>query len=104
MINYMEAVAETSDDFMERYFNGDEFSVEEIRSAMRTSFRSYGRRYRCTFFPVPANRDLISPVEVSELFAGDIRHREVDNNKDRRHPLHKEYSDHIRKDGILSAV
>lgn len=32
----MEAVAETSDEFMERYFSGEEFSVEEIRSAMRT--------------------------------------------------------------------
>lgn len=33
----MEAVAETSEDFMERYFSGEEFSVEEIRSAMRVS-------------------------------------------------------------------
>ena len=32
----LEAVAETSEAFMERYFDGDEFSVEEIRSAMRT--------------------------------------------------------------------
>lgn len=32
----LEAVAETSETFMERYFDGDEFSVEEIRSAMRT--------------------------------------------------------------------
>lgn len=32
----MEAVAETSEDFMERYFAGEEFSVEEIRAAMRT--------------------------------------------------------------------
>ena len=32
----MEAVAETSEEFMERYFNGEEFSVEEIRAAMRT--------------------------------------------------------------------
>jgi len=33
----LESVAETSEDFMERYFAGEEFSVEEIRSAMRTS-------------------------------------------------------------------
>ena len=33
----MEAVAETSEDFMDRYFEGDEFSIEEIRAAMRTS-------------------------------------------------------------------
>ena len=32
----LEAVAETSEAFMERYFEGEEFSVEEIRSAMRT--------------------------------------------------------------------
>ena len=32
----LEAVAETSEAFMERYFDGDEFSVEEIRSVMRT--------------------------------------------------------------------
>ena len=32
----MEAVAETSEEFMDRYFNGEEFSVEEIRAAMRT--------------------------------------------------------------------
>ena len=32
----MEAVAETSEEFMDRYFNGEEFSIEEIRAAMRT--------------------------------------------------------------------
>ncbi|MCC8162102.1 MAG: elongation factor G [Lachnospiraceae bacterium] len=31
----MDAVAETSEEFMERYFEGDEFSVAEIRSAMK---------------------------------------------------------------------
>ncbi|MBQ3514483.1 MAG: elongation factor G [Lachnospiraceae bacterium] len=31
----MEAVAETSEEFMERYFNGDTFSENEIRSALR---------------------------------------------------------------------
>ena len=30
------AVAETSEEFMDRYFNGEEFSIEEIRAAMRT--------------------------------------------------------------------
>ncbi len=33
----MEAVAETSEDFMDRYFAGEEFSIEEIRAAMRVS-------------------------------------------------------------------
>ncbi|MEZ3487600.1 MAG: elongation factor G [Lachnospiraceae bacterium] len=32
----LEAVAEISDEYMERYFAGEEFSVEEIRAAMRT--------------------------------------------------------------------
>ncbi len=32
----LEAVAEISEEYMERYFAGEEFSVEEIRSAMRT--------------------------------------------------------------------
>ncbi len=36
----LEAVAETSEEFMDRYFDGDEFSVEEIRSAMRTEVMS----------------------------------------------------------------
>ncbi len=31
----MEAVAETSEEFMDRYFNGDSFSEDEIRSALR---------------------------------------------------------------------
>jgi len=31
----MEAVAETSDEFMDRYFNGETFSENEIRSALR---------------------------------------------------------------------
>lgn len=33
----MEAVAETSETFMERYFNGEEFSEDEIRQALRTN-------------------------------------------------------------------
>ncbi|MEG0107820.1 MAG: elongation factor G [Lachnospiraceae bacterium] len=33
----LESVAETSDDFMERYFAGEEFSVEEIRAALRAN-------------------------------------------------------------------
>ncbi len=31
----MESVAETNEDFLERYFNGDEFSEDEIRQALR---------------------------------------------------------------------
>ena len=33
----MDAVAETSEEFMERYYAGDEFSVGEIRAAMKTN-------------------------------------------------------------------
>ncbi len=33
----LEAVAETSEEFMERYFAGEEFSIEEIRAALRVS-------------------------------------------------------------------
>lgn len=33
----MEAVAETSEDLMDRYFNGETFSENEIRSALRTN-------------------------------------------------------------------
>ncbi len=42
----MEAVAETSEEFMDRYFAGDEFSVEEIRAAMRMSVTD------CSIVPV----------------------------------------------------
>ena len=33
----MESVAETSEEFMERYFGGDEFSVEEVAAALATN-------------------------------------------------------------------
>lgn len=33
----IEAVAETSEEFMDRYFNGDEFSEDEIRQALRVN-------------------------------------------------------------------
>jgi elongation factor G len=33
----MEAVAETSEDFMDRYFSGEEFSEDEIRQALRVN-------------------------------------------------------------------
>ena len=35
----MEAVAETSEEFMERYFNGEEFSEDEIRQALQMCIR-----------------------------------------------------------------
>ena len=33
----IEAVAETSEEFMDRYFNGEEFSENEIRQALRVN-------------------------------------------------------------------
>ena len=33
----LEAVAETSEEFMDRYFNGEEFSEDEIRQALRVN-------------------------------------------------------------------
>jgi elongation factor G len=42
----LEAVAETSDEFMEKYFSGEEFSVEEIQSALRASVKT------CQMVPV----------------------------------------------------
>ena len=42
----MESVAETSEEFMDRYFSGDEFSVEEIASAISTEVHS------CSMVPV----------------------------------------------------
>lgn len=51
----MEAVAETSEEFMERYFNGDEFSENEIRQALRVNVAGcqhgsgfHGFQHSCT--------------------------------------------------------
>lgn len=38
----MESVAETSEEFLERYFNGDEFSENEIRQALRLNVAEGG--------------------------------------------------------------
>ena len=64
----LEAVAETSEAFMERYFDGDEFSVEEIRSAMRTEVMD-GDIVR--FFPSPDNRSCAGiNRKTNEIFEG----------------------------------
>ncbi len=42
----MEAVAETSEEYMDRYFAGEEFTYDEIRNALRTNVRS------CDMVPV----------------------------------------------------
>ena len=83
----LEAVAETSEAFMERYFDGDEFSVEEIRSAMRTEVMdgdivpvAMGSNIQAQgvanllsdivrFFPSPDNRSCAG-INRNEIFEG----------------------------------
>ena len=70
----MESVAETSEDFMDRYFAGEEFSTEEVRAALRISvgegeivpvamgsnITAHGVRHLLSdivrYFPSPADR------------------------------------------------
>ena len=85
----LEAVAETSEAFMERYFDGDEFSVEEIRSAMRTEVMdgdivpvAMGSNIQAQgvanllsdivrFFPTPDNRSCAGiNRKTNEIFEG----------------------------------
>ena len=85
----LEAVAETSEAFMERYFDGDEFSVEEIRSAMRTEVMdgdivpvAMGSNIQAQgvanllsdivrFFPSPDNRSCAGiNRKINEIFEG----------------------------------
>ncbi len=42
----LEAVAETSDEYMEKFFGGEEFTIEEIQSALRENVRT------CSMVPV----------------------------------------------------
>ncbi len=49
----MEAVAETSEDMMDRYFNGEVFSEDEIRAALRISVNT------CSIFPVSMGSNLL---------------------------------------------
>ena len=83
----IEAVAETSEDFMERYFNGDEFSEAEIRAALRTNVNecsvvpmSMGSNILCQgiftllddiikYMPSPENRKLAGvTLKTNEIF------------------------------------
>ena len=49
----MEAVAETSEDMMERYFSGETFSEDEIRAALRLSVNS------CSIIPISMGSNLL---------------------------------------------
>lgn len=49
----LEAVAETSEEFMERFFNGESFSEAEIRAAMRNNVMD------CSVFPITMGSNLL---------------------------------------------
>ncbi|MDE6712671.1 MAG: elongation factor G [Lachnospiraceae bacterium] len=49
----MEAVAETSEDLMERYFSGETFSEDEIRAALRISVNS------CSIVPISMGSNIL---------------------------------------------
>ncbi len=86
----MEAVAETSEDFMDRYFGGDTFSEAEIRSALRTNVMdgsivpvSMGSSLLCQgiytllddiikYLPSPENREMAGiSLKTNEIFKAD---------------------------------
>ncbi|HBF15175.1 MAG TPA: elongation factor G, partial [Clostridiales bacterium] len=91
----MEAVAETSEDMMERYFNGETFSEAEIRAALRTNVcdgsivpMSMGSNILCQgvytllddiikYFPSPENRE----VAGINMKTGEIYHADYDFSK-----------------------
>ena len=83
----MEAVAETSEEFMDRYFGGEEFSEAEIRSALRTNINdgtivpmSMGSSIMCQgvytllddivkYFPAPDNRTVAGvSLKTNDVF------------------------------------
>ncbi len=86
----MEAVAETSEDFMERYFGGETFSEAEIRAALRANINdcsivpmSMGSSVLCQgvytllddivkYMPSPENRECAGiNLKTNEIFQAD---------------------------------
>ena len=86
----MESVAETSEEFMDRYFAGDTFSEAEIRAAVRTNVMdgtivpmSMGSNILCQgiytllddivkYFPSPENREVAGVnLRTNEIFQAD---------------------------------
>lgn len=86
----MESVAETSEEFMDRYFGGDTFSEAEIRAAVRTNVMegsivpmSMGSNVLCQgiytllddivkYFPSPENREMAGVnLKTNEIFQAD---------------------------------
>ena len=87
----MEAVAETSEEFMERYFGGEAFSEAEIRAALRNNVMegsivpmSMGSSLLCQgvytllddivkYMPSPENREMAGiNLKTNEIFAADF--------------------------------
>lgn len=87
----MEAVAETSEEFMERYFNGDSFSEAEIRAALRNNVMessivpmSMGSNVLCQgiytllddivkYVPSPENREMAGiNLKTNEIFSANF--------------------------------
>lgn len=87
----LEAVAETSEEFMERYFNGDSFSEAEIRAALRNNVMegsivpmSMGSNVLCQgiftllddivkYVPSPENRKIAGiNLKTNEIFEADF--------------------------------
>lgn len=91
----MEAVAETSEEMMERYFGGETFSEAEIRAALRTNVcdgsivpMSMGSNVLCQgmytllddiikYFPSPENREIAG----INMKTNDIYHADYDFSK-----------------------
>ena len=86
----MEAVAETSEEMMERYFGGETFSEAEIRAALRTNVcdgsivpRTMGSNVLCQgmytllddiikYFPSPENREVAGiNMKTNEIYHAD---------------------------------
>ena len=86
----MESVAETSEEMMERYFNGETFSEAEIRAALRTNVcdgtivpMSMGSNTLCQgvftliddiikYFPSPENREVAGiNMKTNEIYHAD---------------------------------
>ena len=91
----IEAVAETSEEFMERYFGGETFSEDEIRASLRTNIcdgsivpMTMGSNTLCQgmytllddiikYFPSPENRE----VAGINMKTNDIYHADYDFSK-----------------------
>ena len=86
----MESVAETSEEMMERYFNGETFSEAEVRAAMRTNVcdgsivpMTMGSNVLCQgmytllddiikYFPSPENREVAGiNMKTNEIYHAD---------------------------------